>query len=42
MDDEVQGVWGLLFSLESVANKLAELNVGHTPERICKMLKAIG
>lgn len=41
MDDEVQGVFSLLFALESVANKLAELNVGHKTEHICKMLKAV-
>lgn len=41
MEDEVQGVLSLLFALESVANKLAERNVGHKPDHICKMLKAV-
>lgn len=41
MDDKVQGVLSLLFALESIANKLAELNVGHKPEHICKILKAV-
>lgn len=41
MDNAVQGALSLLFALANVANKLAELNVGHKPDHICKILKAV-